>query len=93
MVGAVDKRSPPNSVFDSRTRRFKWVEFVVGSRLAPRVFFPGSPVFFLPQEPTPINSNAIWTPGPPLITILPIEGVTLLKYWLLIIIVFKAAAE
>ena len=38
---AVDKRSPPSplwSGFDSRTRRLVWVEFVVGSRRAPRGF-------------------------------------------------------
>ena len=31
--------------FDSRTRRHMWVEFVVGSLLAPRGFSPGTPVF------------------------------------------------
>ena len=38
--------------FDSRTRRHMWVEFVVGSLLAPRGFSPGSPVFPSPQKPT-----------------------------------------
>lgn len=28
-----------------------WVEFVAGSRLAPRVFSPGSPVLLPPQNP------------------------------------------
>ena len=28
-----------------------WVEFVVGSRLAPMVFTPGSPVFFIDHTP------------------------------------------
>ena len=38
--GAVDERSPPTSVtrVDTRTRLLMWVEFVVGSRLALRVF-------------------------------------------------------
>ena len=30
--------------FDSRTRRHMWVEFVVGSLLAPGGFSPGTPV-------------------------------------------------
>ena len=29
-----------------------WVEFVVGSRLALRVFFPGFSIFLPPQKPT-----------------------------------------
>ena len=41
--------------FDSRTRRHMWVEFVVGSLLA-----PGTPVFLSPQKPTFLNSNSIW---------------------------------
>ena len=36
-----------------------WVEFVVGSRLAPRVFLhAGSPVFLPPQKPTSPNSSS-----------------------------------
>ena len=37
-----------------------WVEFVVGSLLAPRGFCPGTPVFPSPQKPTfqiPIRSG------------------------------------
>jgi len=34
------------------------VEFVVGSRLAPRGFSPGSPVFLPPQKPTSPDSNS-----------------------------------
>ena len=37
-----------------------WVEFVVGSLLAPRGFSPGTPVFPSPQKPTLPNSNSIW---------------------------------
>ena len=36
----------------------KWVEFVVGSHVALRFFFP--PVFLPPQNPTLLNSNSIW---------------------------------
>ena len=46
--------------FDSWTRRLKWVEFVVGSRLCSEGFSPGSPVFLPPQKPTlqiPIRSG------------------------------------
>ena len=42
--------------FDSQTRRHMWVEFVVGSLLAPRGF---SPVFPSPEKPTLPNSNSI----------------------------------
>ena len=38
--------------FNSRSRRHMWVEFVVGSLLAPRGFSPGTPVFPSPQKPT-----------------------------------------
>ena len=44
---------------DSRSRRHMWVEFVVGSLLAPRGFSPGSPVFPSPQKPNMPNSNFI----------------------------------
>ena len=44
--------------FDSR--RHMWVDFVVGSHLALRGFFPGPPVFPSHQKPTFINSNSIW---------------------------------
>ena len=49
MVGTMDERSPQSHLydpgFDSRTRHLMWVEFVVGSFLAPRVFlqFSGFP--------------------------------------------------
>ena len=46
--------------FDSRTRRYMWVEFVVGSRPCPEGFSPGSPVFLPPQKPTLLNCNSIW---------------------------------
>ena len=36
--------------FNSRSRRHMWVEFVVGSLLAPRGFSPGTPVFPSPQK-------------------------------------------
>ena len=36
-----------------------WLEFVVGSLLAPRGFCAGSPVFPSPQKPTLPNSNSI----------------------------------
>ena len=64
MVSAVDKRSSPTSA--TRVRSL-WVEFVIGSRLASRVFLPL-------QRATVINSNSIWTSGPPLITVLATEG-------------------
>ena len=44
--------------FDYRTRRRMWVEFVVGSLLAPRGFSLGTLVFPSPQKPTFINSNS-----------------------------------
>ena len=46
--------------FDSWTRRHMWVEFVVGSLLAPRGFSLGTPVFPSPPKPTFLNSNSIW---------------------------------
>ena len=53
-------RLPPMfPVFDSRTQRHMWVEFVVGSRPCPEGFSPGSPVFLPPQKPTFLNSNSI----------------------------------
>ena len=45
--------------FDSRSRRHMWVEFVVGSLLAPRGFFPSTPVFPSPQKPTLPSSKSI----------------------------------
>ena len=46
-------RLPPTwPGFDSRSRRHMWVEFVVGSLLAPRGFSSGTPVFPFPQIPT-----------------------------------------
>ena len=44
--------------FKSRRPRHMWVEFVVGSPLAPRGFSPGTPVFPSPQKPTFPNSNS-----------------------------------
>ena len=54
--------------FDSRTRRYMWVEFIVGPRLCSEGFSPGSPVFLHPQKPTiqipirPRNIGQIATP-------------------------------
>ena len=45
--------------FDFQTRRHMWVEFVVGSLLAPRSISPGTPDFPSPQKPTFLNSNSI----------------------------------
>ena len=45
--------------FDSRTRHHMWVEFVVGSLLAPRGFSPGTSVLPFPQKPTFLNSSSI----------------------------------
>ena len=45
--------------FDSRMRCHMWVEFVVGSLLAPRGFSPGTLVFPSPLKPTFLNSNLI----------------------------------
>ena len=39
-------------VFDSRTRRYMWAEFVGSLLCAPRGFSPGTPVFPSPQKPT-----------------------------------------
>ena len=53
---------PPPPVwpgFDSRTRRHMWVEFVVGSLLAPRGFSPGTAVCPSAQKPTFPNSHSI----------------------------------
>lgn len=41
-------------------RCYMWVEFIVGFRLAPKVFSLGSPVFLSLQKQTPLNSNSIW---------------------------------
>ena len=45
--------------FDSRTRRYMWVEFVVGSHPSSEGFSPGSPVFLPPQKSTFLNFNSI----------------------------------
>ena len=45
--------------FDSRSRRYMWVEFVVGSRPCSEGLSPGSPVFLPPQKLTLLNSNSI----------------------------------
>ena len=58
MAQWIRARLPPlRPEFDSRTSSLMWVEFVVGSRLAPRVFHR---VFLPPQKPTLLNSNSIW---------------------------------
>ena len=65
MVGAADSPGASLTRFDSRTQRLMCVEFVVGSLPAPR----GFPRAFLSlQTPTLLNSNSIWTLGPPLIS-------------------------
>ena len=46
--------------FDSRTRRSKWVKYIVDSRPCSEGFSPGSPVFLPPQKSTPLNANSIW---------------------------------
>ena len=38
--------------FDSQSQRHMWVEYAVGSLLAPRSFSPCSPVFPSPEKPT-----------------------------------------
>ena len=50
--------------FDSRTRRHMWVQFVVGSLLAPRGFSPGTPVFLPPPPPLPHQCGLGSIPGP-----------------------------
>ena len=45
--------------FSSCPWHHMWVEFVVGSLLAPRSFSPGSPVFSSPQKALLTNSNSI----------------------------------
>ena len=57
--GESARLSPMCLGFDSRTRRHTWVEFVVGSFLAPRGFSPGIPVFRSPQKPTFSNSKLL----------------------------------
>ena len=46
-------------VFDSRTRRHIWVEYVAGSLLRSERLSTGTPVFLSPQKPTILNSNSI----------------------------------
>ena len=41
------------------TRRYMWVEFVVGSRPCSEGFSPGSLVFLPPQKTTLLNFNSI----------------------------------
>ena len=51
--------------FDSRTQRHMWVEFVVGSLLAPRGFSPGTPVFLPPPPPpSPTSVSQVRFPDP-----------------------------
>jgi len=45
---------------NSRTRRYMWVEFVVGSCPCSEGFSPGSPDFLPSQKSTLLNSNSIW---------------------------------
>ena len=51
--GEITRLPPMWPGFDSRTRRHMWViiKFVVDSRLAPRGFSPGTPIFPSPQNP------------------------------------------
>ena len=65
--------------FDSRTRRHMWVEFVVGSLLAPRGFSPDTPGFPSPQKPTFLNSNSIWNSKATGLSVARLLGVTLVK--------------
>ena len=53
--GESTRLQPMWSVFDSRSR---WVEFVIGSLLAPRSFCLDTPVFPSPLKPTLPNSNS-----------------------------------
>ena len=50
--------------FDSRTRCHMWVEFVVGSLLAPRGFSPGTPVFLPPPPRLPHQCGPASIPRP-----------------------------
>ena len=61
-------------VFDSRSRRYMWVEFVVGSRPCSKGFSPGSPVFLPPQKPTLLDSNLTWNALTPLNEFLELFG-------------------
>ena len=62
--------------FDSPTRRHMWVEFVVGSLLAPRGF---SPLFLSHQKPTFLNSNFIRNSRATGLSVARLLGVTLVK--------------
>ena len=64
--------------FDSRSRRHMWVEFVVGSRPCAKGFSPGSPVYLPPQKTFP-NSNSIWNPRDPGLSVVRLLSVTLVK--------------
>ena len=48
--------------FDSRTRCYMWVEFVVFLSLLRKIFSPGTPGFPSAQKPTFLNSNSIRNP-------------------------------
>ena len=63
MLGSVDKRSLPNlrPGFDSRTIRLTWIEFVVGSPLAPRVFLRVLRFSSLHKKQHFLNSSSITT--------------------------------
>ena len=60
--------------FDSRTRRYMWVEFVAGSRPCSEGFSSGSPAFLPPQKPTFSNSNSTWKARTPLNEFLELFG-------------------
>ena len=63
-IGESARLPPVWPRFDSRTRRHMWVEFVVGSLLAPRGFSPGTPVFLPPPPPLPHQCGPGLIPGP-----------------------------
>ena len=65
--------------FNSRTWHHMWVEFVVGSLLAPRGFSLGTPVFPSPQKPTFLNSNSIRNPRATGLSVTRLLGATLNK--------------
>ena len=65
--------------FDSQTWRHMWVEFVVGSLLAPRGFSPGPTVFPSPQKPTFLNSNSIRNSRATGLSVARLSGATLIK--------------
>ena len=65
--------------FDFKTRLHMWVEFVVGSLLAPRGFSPGTPVFPFSRRPTSLNSNSIRNQRATGLSVARLLGVNLIK--------------